>query len=129
MDIVDIVRIWSCFCFTLKRQQSKDKCAILYTWRGLRHIDFVRYSKWVLLTSWSCQCPPSVSNQQCWWSGIQCCQYSLTSLTRHSFIRHPWYYDTFLRDQTSYFTTPSVISLWHSVIATFRIFVLSYWRG
>ena len=26
--------------------------------------------------------------------------YNLTSLVRHSFIWHPWYYDTFLQDQT-----------------------------
>jgi len=35
------------------------------------------------------------------WPDDGCLTYSLTSLVRHSFRRHPRYYDTFLRDQTS----------------------------
>ena len=43
-------------------------------------------------------------------------QYSLTSLVRHSFTRHPRYYDTFLRDRTFEVKTPSFIRLRHLMI-------------
>ena len=53
------------------------------------------------------------------WQGLHycCCNiYSLTLLVRHSFIRHPRYYNTFLRNQTFLFKTPSFIRLRHSII-------------
>ena len=46
-----------------------------------------------------------------------------------SFIRHPWYYDTFLRGQTFKFKTPSFTKLRRFNNVTSRIFVLSYYRG
>jgi hypothetical protein len=42
--------------------------------------------------------------------------YNLTSLTRHSFIRHPQNYNTFLRDQFFWFQTPFLIRLQHSIL-------------
>ena len=42
--------------------------------------------------------------------------YSLTSSIRHSFIQHSRYYDTFWRDQTFQFKTPSSIRLRHLIM-------------
>ena len=42
--------------------------------------------------------------------------YTLTSLMRHSIIRDPRYYDTFLGDWPFQFKTPSFIQLRHSIV-------------
>ena len=43
-------------------------------------------------------------------------KHSLTSLIRHSFIRHPQYYDTILHNQTFHFKIPSFIRLQHLIM-------------
>ena len=72
-----------------------------------------------LCTSFRKLCKWSIMLNHMAWSKLGGCtwsEYSLTSLIWHLFIWHPRYYDTFLRDHTFQFKTPSFIWLRYSIM-------------
>ena len=57
-------------------------------------------------------------------------KYNLTSLVRHSFIRHPRYCNLHIFVRPNFFVENSLFYMTMALDkTTFRVYVLSYWRG